>query len=232
MARSFTAASSQKLAVGANGPTGGTFSIFAWLNGTVNDSGYHTIYNDGSHGWWMFSGKLDWVGTSELRGSNILTNGQWTHCGWTSDGTTLNGYFAGALDPSGSVGQTLPTGANTGIGGHTSEYWDGQIAELAIWNAVLTANEITALAAGVLPWDVRPGSLTWYTPIWGLHSPEINLVQGAFYPTLSNAPPQANHAPVTTITKKARAAPLIQTGGGTFNPGWAYGATKIVGGAF
>jgi len=46
-------------------------------------------------------------------------------------------------------------------------YLDGQIAEVAIWNAALTSGEISSLAAGYAPPFIRPQNLVCYWPMHG-----------------------------------------------------------------
>ena len=52
----------------------------------------------------------------------------------------------------------LATGNNTG-------YFTGQIAEVGIWNAALTAEEIASLAKGMTCDKIRPQSLVFYAPL-------------------------------------------------------------------
>lgn len=58
----------------------------------------------------------------------------------------------------------------------TATQFDGLIEGVAGWNVELTAEEFKSLARGVSPLAVRPLSLAFYYPLWGLHSPEIELV--------------------------------------------------------
>ena len=44
-------------------------------------------------------------------------------------------------------------------------YADGRISEAAIWNAVLTDDEIVSLAKGFKPARIRPQSLVFYAPL-------------------------------------------------------------------
>lgn len=82
-------------------------------------------------------------------------------------------------------------GANKNFG-TTTLYFDGQIAEAAIWGAALTEAEILALADGCSPLLVRPGSLVAWWPLIGRFSTEIDLV-GGYGLTLSGSPSQSSH---------------------------------------
>ena len=44
--------------------------------------------------------------------------------------------------------------------------FSGSIAEVGIWNVVLTDAEVATLATGVSPRSVRPESLVFYAPLW------------------------------------------------------------------
>jgi hypothetical protein len=104
-----------------------------------------------------------------------------------------------------------------------SGYYSGRVAEAAIWSVALADAEIAALAAGVLPYRVRPGSLLAYWPLWGQHSPEIDLAKGTFPLPVTGAT-LGNHAPVATAARIARGTyslPEVAAGGGggpTFTP--------------
>jgi hypothetical protein len=57
-------------------------------------------------------------------------------------------------------------------------YFDGSIAEAAIWDVALTDADVAILATGASPLTVKPGSLVAYWPLIGAYSPEIDLIQG------------------------------------------------------
>lgn len=124
--------------------------------------------------------------------------GQWVHFAVTSGGLL---YVNGSVKniSNGSVGLPSVSGATVTLGmGEVAEnqggspgsivgtgYADGVFAELAYYSDVLSGNEIAALARGISPLSVRPTAITNYWPLWGLHSPEINLVGGASSGTLT-----------------------------------------------
>lgn len=78
--------------------------------------------------------------------------------------------------------------------------FDGRIAEAAIWNVALTANERLMLAAGVSPLRVRAASLIAYYPI-GRGSPEPNLAKGTITLnlTVNGTLAIGDHAPVAPM---------------------------------
>ena len=58
----------------------------------------------------------------------------------------------------------INVGTRTASSAQTS-FFDGQIAELGVWNAALTAAEIASLAKGMTCDKVRPQSLVFYAPL-------------------------------------------------------------------
>jgi hypothetical protein len=46
-----------------------------------------------------------------------------------------------------------------------TNYLNGSLAEVGIWNAALTAAEVLSLARGMSPSLIRPQSLTIYAPL-------------------------------------------------------------------
>jgi hypothetical protein len=82
-----------------------------------------------------------------------------------------------------------------------TQLFSGRIAEAALWNVALSAGEIAALASGISPPYIQPASLVGYWPLWGLHSPEIDLTVGNRQMTVTGAT-AADHAPVTPFSSR------------------------------
>lgn len=80
------------------------------------------------------------------------------------------------------------------------------MAEAAIWNVALNAREVAALAVGVCPLRVRPGSLVGYWPLWGTHTNEPDLHPESADATrremTNNGTTAANHAPVMPFSRR------------------------------
>jgi len=104
-------------------------------------------------------------GTTELfRGSkDAFGTGAWKHLVITHDGvqttaSSIHFYFNGVANETGGTGQNgaseiAPAGLWS-IGGRyydDARNFDGRLAQVGIWNRVLTAGEITGLAAGNKP---------------------------------------------------------------------------------
>lgn len=124
-------------------------------------------------------------GSQNKNEGGTMTIGQWEHMAATINvngvGTPyLNGSSTAPVDTN-TI--TFPTGIDTftiGVLSRTSDdlFWDGGVAEAAIWDVELTTAEIVILANGFSPLFVRPSSLVSYWPLIGRYSPEIDIVGG------------------------------------------------------
>jgi len=80
-----------------------------------------------------------------------------------------------------------------GIGARYTDSWggfyNGDIAEPAIWNAALTAAEIASLAKGMTPDKIRPQNLVFYAPLVR----NLQDVRGGLTITNNNGATVANH---------------------------------------
>jgi len=117
--------------------------------------------------------------------ANYSTN-TWHHaCAVFSSNSSRTIY----LDGGNSATNTTTVGVNTGsfvattIGAYSNstgigQPCDGLIAEVAVWNTSLTADDAASLASGISPMLVRPDVLVAYWPLFGEASPEIDIVRG------------------------------------------------------
>jgi hypothetical protein len=88
--------------------------------------------------------------------------------------------------------QTLNTSASNLFIGATldgTQLFDGRMAEVGIWNAALTADEIASLAKGMTCDKVRPQSLVFYAPLVR----DLQDVRGGFTITNNNSATVADH---------------------------------------
>ena len=93
---------------------------------------------------------------------SIINTGEWYHFAVTSDGTTSNIYLNGFLDGTGSGSWSDPdSDINIGRGRPWDNrfFWDGLLDEIAIWDRVLTVQEIQDLANG-MNYSSLPSSMT------------------------------------------------------------------------
>jgi hypothetical protein len=100
-----------------------------------------------------------------------------------SHATNTSGIFASLHSGSAplAVGMVSFSAANN--------CWDGLIAEAAVYNAALTADEIASLAKGMTCDKVRPQSLVFYAPLVR----ELQDVKGGLTITNNNTATVANH---------------------------------------
>jgi hypothetical protein len=133
--------------------------------------------------------------------TGVMSTGSWQHlCAvFTNNAPTVRIYHNGTLVASASPGD-LPSfdTANHSAGRSpigTANYWDGKLAEHALWRTMLTTDEIAALARGVPPTVIRPINLELYWPLWGVASPEPDLSGHSLNGTVTGAT-LVNHAPV------------------------------------
>lgn len=174
----------------ANTSGGGTHSLYYYSG--PNDFIYiyggifyfNRIFSTTNGTWSYFGGASPWrhlcITYDPTSISNIPTiylNGiaQTLHGSTTPVGTS--GSSAGAY----TLGNTTPTNIN--------RYWDGNLAEFAIWNnTLLTASEVNTLYKGVSPLAIRNSNLSLYLPLYGVsgepdwgNNHVTNTVSGTLY---------------------------------------------------
>jgi hypothetical protein len=142
-----------------------------------------------------------------------VTTAAWQHIactftGGSSTGTNVLLYYNGlnvAATQSGIGSTPNTTNASFGIGYNrpgNSSFMAGGLADVAVWNTVLTPVEILALARGVRPNAIRVGSLWGYWPLDGYRHPALDLSFGAHNgvlggsPSLVPGPPLISSAPL------------------------------------
>ena len=127
--------------------------------------------------------------------TKTLVANTWYHSAAVfASSTSRFAYIDGAetANTSSNVGPTAP---NTILAGSRisnqlfGAYFDGDIAEVGIWNAALTAAEIASLADGMTCDKVRPQSLVFYAPLVR----NLQDVKGGLTITNNNTATVANH---------------------------------------
>ena len=123
------------------------------------------------------------------------TAGTFHHAAATfPNNTTVTAYLDGgnSATSTGSALNPSPTRISIGSRFFSSSaglFMDGQIAEVGIWNAALTAAEIASLAKGMTCDKVRQQSLVFYAPLVR----DLNDQKGGLTITNNNAATVANH---------------------------------------
>lgn len=212
------------------GVTGRTLAGWLWQNGTGGGAAGRVLNaNSVSDRWNANDASTMAVNTSWTSGAHNVTypnggTGAWHHHAVTITATTIQAYVDGSsvttTVSSNTASGSLTTWASFSAGNRTSDgarNWDGMLAQIAVWDRVLSADEIAALAKGFSPHHF-PGSLVLYLPmdragtnfarnqaaptITGTlvreESPKIILPVGLFLPPNGGAaPPSGELASVT-----------------------------------
>jgi len=141
---------------------GGSVTIAGWFTVGTFDKSWQALIAKGEGSNWRVArnsanpsmsyagGLTDAVGTTDV------TDGNWHHFAAISDaagavfgtGIYIDGQLDGTIDGQAAL---AVNGSNVRIGdnpGATGRNWNGKVDDLAIWNRVLSADEITALYAG------------------------------------------------------------------------------------
>lgn len=216
MSRSFTGSSSQYLNLGSAVVSGPPFTIAAWFylensshtfysmpsihNSSTTDAGnYHALEVDSSAVYAESKVLAADVG-NYATSSAAPSIGAWQHaCGVFSATNSRAAYLNGGNKGT-NAGTFAPTVNMTDIGrlrafAASPIYGTGRVAEVAIWDAALTDEEVASLAKGFAPHLIRPGNLVSYWPLLGNTSPEIDIISANGL-TLVNAPTKIEHPPI------------------------------------
>lgn len=161
--------------------------------------------------------------TSLAETSTQFTVGQWHHAAGVWESTSSRIAYLDGGNPGSNTDTKDPTGMDiTRIGARARSSpgnpFDGDMAEVAIWDVALTAAEVAMLARGISPLRVRPQSLLFYAPL--VRDEDEDYVGGVSL-TAVNSPTIAAH-PRTLRTP----APLLVS---TAVAGAGYTLTAVTG---
>lgn len=240
MARTFVAASSHRLDRASSPVSGYPLTMAAWVKPatvaatqtavSICLSGASANY----HALAITSGaKILYEATqagvsADSIGTTNITASAWHHLCAVGTSATNRATFRDGVADGTSVTSNTPGAATTtnianlvSVASHVS-FFNGDIAEVAIWNVALTQNEITMLAKGVSPLFIRPASLQVYVPVKGANSPEPDL-KVATGMTLTGSPAQAAH-PTVYLPQSVIVVPVPSAGGG---PATWFGVSNV-----
>jgi hypothetical protein len=128
-------------------------TIAAWVY-AESDGAFKFVFDNRDSG---LDGIFILVNSSEqlsyrVNNSSITTSetypDEWVFISATYDGTTQKFYANGSIIASASTSQTISTSANALIGRNAiavQEYFDGNLANVAIWNRALSSDEINSV---------------------------------------------------------------------------------------
>tara|TARA_R100000900_G_scaffold93991_1_gene72938 strand:+ start:639 stop:3566 length:2928 start_codon:yes stop_codon:yes gene_type:complete len=131
--------------------TNHTISGWAKVNDTGSSKNIFDSRDAGTDGITLFvngsEAPIYRINDSTLTGSTSHAN-KWVHVVGTYDGTTQKLYINGILNQSATVSKTISVSASANIGkiAYTdSNYMDGSIANVGIWNRALNSSEIESI---------------------------------------------------------------------------------------
>jgi hypothetical protein len=181
VARVFASASSEHISLGSATALEitGNITIFGWIKTTATaEQVWFGCYRSTSPftGWGVgvnvssaSSGKLAYW--SNGSGAWRLSSGTVNSGAWRAVGVVINWTGAGAgtfyIDgsASGTFTHTAPgaSGATKYLGRSIlGNYYNGSLADVAVWNSNLSAANMASLGAGVSPPTIRPDALVYY----------------------------------------------------------------------
>jgi len=133
-----------------------------------------------------------------------LSVGVWAHVVGIEASTTSRSAFVDGGNKDTDTTSITPTGidrTSIGRGGDStpSDYWDGAISSVAIWNVVLTDQEVLSLANGVSPLRLHRSALIAYWPVGG-QSTEPDIIGGVNL-TVNGTPLQVEGPPIPHAIK-------------------------------
>lgn len=158
--------------------------------------------------------------TSGVAGSLSVYDGNWHYVSGTYDGSTIKCYVDGVLLD--SQPETRAVAYSTDalfIGSFDGSILGaaGNIAELSVWNAALTTDDMTSLTKGFSSLLVRTDKLSAYWRLLGVFTPEIERMK-ALDLTTTGILVAADHTPIyfptSSITRRLTTASVAPSNSG------------------
>lgn len=236
MARAFSSASSQYLERSGD-PLGSVpFTFSLWFNPdnattnhpliTLESTSYYDwacLLADGASPGDPLTVNVASGSVASIATQNGFTASSWNHAAGTFDsvfGTYIGSKYSFLNGTKGAVGSATTSYMRTPIvlriGRHVNYgYASCKIAEVGIWNVILTDSEIAALAKGYTPQQIRPKSLIAYYPLGGRYGQyDLDRWKNKYDLTAVNSPTWADHGRV--IYPRRRVWNVAWTGPATF----------------
>lgn len=203
MARSFNG-TSDNLSHAAGVITAASFSVSAWTfpdttnanrpivtldDGVVGLNVYRFYFSNAASGALRMQ-TVNSPSSATVTTANTATTGAWNHIvggevSAASRFVRLNGGTKATETTS-----VTPVGINkTEIGAEANggDYFDGLLAEVALWSVALDDDEQLALSKGICPLLIRPQSLAGYWPLLGNDGSELDRWKSRFDMTVTGA---------------------------------------------
>ncbi len=154
-------------------PTGGsTYTVTAWVNTTTNlDAGGS---NEGMIGWGNYGNGNEvnafrlnggsnagfqnyWWANDLINGTATTVDGTWHMLAATYDGTTRTLFYDGTAVQTDNPGTPSVGSGNFAIGRTCcSEFFQGNMADVAVYNGALTQTQIDGIFLGHLNYQLQP----------------------------------------------------------------------------
>lgn len=168
------------------------------------------------------TGKMEFfAGASTVATVNSIGTNEWAHGAgrvWDSPSAGKSSVLNGDIDNMGTSGTSGWTAGASRLGLRVggSDPLDGLLAWVSAWGVLLTDDEVIALAQGRNPMTVRPDAIVGCWPLWGEHSPEINLAASAYQGDITGTmTADLEMPPVELWTPGRRVFGVLEVGGAT-----------------
>lgn len=177
-------------AVGVADSTGSSMTWEVWFKSTQTTGTGHLVRRDGSGAAYLLrlnNGKIEWYGNNSagaILSPTVKADGQWHHVVGVKNGTALTLYIDGVSVATGTAtsAYTGTTNVYLGSSGGTSEFFNGTLDEVALYNTALTGAQIQAhYNARILP------DTTTVAPAMtmALSAPDVNVPLGVSPPAMT-----------------------------------------------
>ena len=177
MALDFNGADSESASVAAAAVTAAPLTLACWVNPDtvsgndalveVNDAGTNNVFL-----LYLAAGVINAFTSeagsfSQASAGTALGTNAWSHAaGVFASATSRVAYKNGVAGTEETTSRIPTTIDSVRLGSQVgTNFMDGTLAEVGIWNVALDAGEIAALAKGFSPQLIRPASLIHYYPL-------------------------------------------------------------------
>lgn len=160
-----------------------SYALWSFRAGTGGGGVGRMFEKPASNDWFGYNSGVyryarQWSSTTGAWTMALPTLNEWHHLGISYNGSSTandplmydNGSSVTVTELTAPSGSNLQNNSNAFLIGNRSLHdaaWNGMLAEFAIWNAILTAQEFAVLAKGASPLMVRPQALVLYYPLLG-----------------------------------------------------------------
>ena len=200
--------SNQRLSVSSAPVTATPVTLYARFHTTATQTGAHVylyLGDTANSNYWMMrvqgaAFSINHIGdtrqqtptaTSFVQQTATVASGTWYSGALVESAINLRNLWIDTTKSANNTSSVTPGGVNfVGIGArNAANFFNGLVAECALWNDALTDDEVTSLARGFKPFRVRPQNLQFYAPIVR----ELQDLRGALTITNNNAATVADH---------------------------------------